>query len=65
MDVSGLPGVLAGGDQVPDGAVDEELLLADHDRNGGSPGDGRLCHDRSMPRQRHGCRINAKEEGGP
>jgi hypothetical protein len=33
VDIAGLPGVLTEGDQVLDGAVDEELLLADDDRD--------------------------------
>jgi hypothetical protein len=33
VDIPGLPGVLVEGDQVPDRAVDEELLLADDDRD--------------------------------
>src|SRR6202044_323635 len=56
MDVPGLVGVPAGGDQVADGAVDEELLLADHDRDRGVwlEDRGARCHDRSMPRHPRG-----------
>ena len=35
VDIPGQPGVMTDGDQVLDGAVDEELLLADDDRNQG------------------------------
>src|SRR5260370_23436971 len=56
-----------GGDQVPDGAVDEEFLLADNYRDGGDPCGGWVyhgarSHDGSMPCRRHARRIDRKAE---
>jgi hypothetical protein len=52
-----------GGDQVTDGAVDEEFLLADNERDGGDLCGGWVyggarSHDGSMPCWRHACRTD-------
>jgi len=58
-------GVAGGSDQVADGAVDEELLLADDERDRDDLGGGRInrgarSHDRSMPCMRPECRTGGR-----
>ena len=69
MDIAAGPGLAGGGDQVADGAIDEEFLLADNERDGGDLCGGWVyrgarSHDGSMPCSRPACRTGRVQRDG-